>query len=95
MQVSLLNKLGTNFRGCIVVHEKCEGLARDIGYPNIVEHLRVIKRDFSGDYEIRVTRMRGQNENVAIEGRSSYVALRRGKWRGFALAHSLLQFEVG
>jgi hypothetical protein len=63
MQVSSLNKLGTNLRGRIVVHEKCEGLAHDIGYPNIVEHLRVIKRNFSGDYGVRVTRMRGQNEN--------------------------------
>lgn len=61
----MLNILGTNLGGCIVIHEKCEGLTRDISYPNIVEHLRVIKRNFSGDYE--VTRMRGQNENRAME----------------------------
>jgi hypothetical protein len=88
MQVSSLNKLGTNLGGCIVIHDECEGLARDIGYPNIVEHLRVIKRNFSGDYDVRVTRMRGQNENGAMERKSSYVALRQGKWRGFALTHS-------
>jgi hypothetical protein len=58
MQVSSVNKLGTNLGGRIVIHEKCEGLAHDIGYPNIVEHLRVIEGNFSGDYEVRVTRMR-------------------------------------
>ena len=58
-----MNKLGTNLGGRIVIHEKCKALAHDIGYPNIVEHLRVIEGNFSGDYEVRVTRMRGQNEN--------------------------------
>lgn len=38
-----------------------------IGYPNIVKYLRVIKRNFSGDYEVRVTRMRVQNENGSKE----------------------------
>jgi len=60
MQVSSVNKLGTNLGGRIVIHEKCEGLARDIGYPNIVEHLGVIERNFSGDYQVRVTRMRSE-----------------------------------
>jgi hypothetical protein len=78
MQVSHRTN-GTNLGGRIVIHDKCEGLARNISYPNIVEHLRVIKRNFSGDYEVRVTRMRGQNENGAIERKWSYVALRQGK----------------
>jgi len=93
MQVSSLNKLATNLGRRIIIREKREGLARDIGYPNIVEHLGVIERNFSGDYEVRVTRMRIQNENGAIERESSYVALHRGKWRGFALAHSWLQLK--
>jgi hypothetical protein len=67
MHVGRRTDLGTNFGGRIVVHEKCEGLARNIGYPNIVENLRVIERNFSGDYEVRVTRMRSQNETGQCE----------------------------
>lgn len=55
-----LEDLGTNLGRRVVIHDKCKCLARDIGYPDIVEHLGVIKRNFAGDYEVRVTRMRGQ-----------------------------------
>ena len=55
-----LENLGTNLRRRVVIHDKCKGLARNIRYPDIVEHLGVIKRNFAGDYEVRVTRMRGQ-----------------------------------
>jgi hypothetical protein len=58
-----LEKHGTNLGRRIVIHKKCKGLARNIGYPDIVEHLGIIKRNFAGDCEVRVTRMRGQSEN--------------------------------
>jgi hypothetical protein len=56
--------LGTNLGRRIVIHKECEGLARDVGYPNIVEHLGIIERDFSGDYEVRVTRMRASESET-------------------------------
>jgi hypothetical protein len=42
-------KLGTNLGRRIVIHKKCEGLTRDIRYPDIVEHLGIIERNFAGD----------------------------------------------
>ena len=44
-----LENVGTNLGRRVVIHGKCKGLARDIGYPDIVKHLGVIKRNFAGD----------------------------------------------
>jgi hypothetical protein len=53
-------KTGTNLGRSIVIHEKRERLARNIGYPDIVKHLGVIEWNFAGDYD--TTRMRSQKE---------------------------------
>ena len=33
----------------VVIREKSDDLARDVGYPDVVEHLGVVEWDFSGD----------------------------------------------
>ena len=33
----------------VVIHEKSDGLARDVGYPDVVEDLGVVEWDLSGD----------------------------------------------
>jgi len=53
-----VKKVGTNLGRSIVIYEKCEYLARDIGYPDIVEHLRVIEWNFTGDYDRHVCKVR-------------------------------------
>jgi hypothetical protein len=46
----LASKMSYLGRG-VVIREKSDDLARDVGYPNVVEHLGVVERDFSGDLE--------------------------------------------
>ena len=36
----------------VVIREKSNDLARDVGYPDVVENLGVVKWDFSGDWEM-------------------------------------------
>lgn len=44
-----MEKLGTNLGRRVVIHNKRKSLAHDIGYPDIVEHLGVLERNFAGD----------------------------------------------
>ena len=66
-----VKNIGTNLRRSIVIHGKRKCLTRYIGYPNIVEHLGVIKRDFAGDYYM--TRMRGRGSESRRRCMKSHV----------------------
>ena len=35
---------------CVVIHGKRDSLARDVKYPYVVEDLRIVEWDFSGDW---------------------------------------------
>jgi hypothetical protein len=35
---------------CVVIHGKRDNLARDVGYPDVVEDLRIVEWNFSGDW---------------------------------------------